>query len=380
MDVAPAEPVNLLDLAPEESLARLQALGLSITGARRVMASRLVRRDKDLSAINDIPRGRRPAIEAATRLPALAVLERRVDPEDGFAKYLFGTPDGREVEAVRIPLLPGKDGIQRFTVCISTEAGCAMGCGFCATAKMGLVRRLETWEIVAQVLHVRDEAPGRVSGAVFMGMGEPLDNMERVLRAADVMCFPTGLAIEKKRMTISTVGLVPEIRKLTALRRKERLAVSLFSAVEATRRKWIPIARKYPLPMLREALVEHCEAGGRPLVAVTMIAGVTTTPEEGRALAAWVKGLPVTIDLIDVNDASGALVPPSEEERAAFVHELRAAERPIQRRYSGGRKIEAGCGMLAATRAGGLTALPMAGSLAHPRVGAGPVDAASYQS
>jgi 23S rRNA (adenine2503-C2)-methyltransferase len=375
---AEPEAVNVIDLPPEEAIARLRALGLSEKGARRALSARVTRGEPDLTAVPDVPASRRAAIDAAVQVPRLEVLERRVDPADGFAKYLLAARDGERIEAVRIPLLPGPDGAQRFTVCLSSEAGCALGCGFCATARMGLHRRLEAWEMVAQVLAVRDEAPGRVSGAVFMGMGEPLDNAERVLRAADILSFPVGLAIDRRRVTVSTVGVVPEIRRFTALGRRERLAVSLFSAVEETRRAWVPIARKWPLAEVRAALAEHCARGGRPLVAIAMIAGVNTTAEEGRALGEFCRGLPVTIDLIDVNDAARRLRPPSEEERAAYIDAFRDAGCAIQRRYSGGRAIEAGCGMLAATSAGGLKALPLAGSLPHPRRGAGPVEAAAF--
>src|SRR5439155_4379905 len=121
------------------------------------------------------------------------------------------------------------------------------GCGFCATAKLGLKRRLEPWEIVAQLLAVRAEAPGRVSGAVFMGMGEPFSNFDAVLDASSILSHPIGLAIGARRITISTVGLVPEIRRFTAARRGERLAISLFSGREETRRAFVPIARRYGL-------------------------------------------------------------------------------------------------------------------------------------
>jgi 23S rRNA (adenine2503-C2)-methyltransferase len=365
--------LNLIQESPERTIERLQGLGLSLKGARRAMSALVNRGEGDLERVRDVPRERRAAIERALDVPRLEVVERRVDPADGFAKYLLRLPDGRVVEAVRIPLKPGADQLQRFTVCISSEAGCAMGCGFCATARMGLERRLEPWEIVAQILAVRAEAPGRISGAVFMGMGEPFSNFDAVLAAADVLSHPVGLAIGASRITISTVGLVPEMRRFTALGRGERLALSLFSGVEETRRAWIPMAKRHGLAEVRAALAEHCAAGGRPLVAITLIAGVNDSPAEAAAVAAFCRGLPVTIDLIDVNDRAGALRPPAEAARSAYIQGLRAAERPIQVRYSGGQAIEAGCGMLAATRSGGREALPMAGTLAHPRMGAGPV-------
>lgn len=369
--------LNLIAEHPDRTIERLRALGLGLKTARRVLAARVNRGEAGLGQVPEFrawTAARRAALEARFDVPRLEVLDRRVDPADGFAKYLLGLPDGLAVEAVRIPLRADRDGDQRFTVCLSSEAGCAMGCGFCATARMGRLRRLEAWEVVAQMIAVRSEAPGRVSGAVFMGMGEPFANFEAVIAALDILSHPVGLAIEGRRVTVSTTGLVPEIRRFTALGRSERLAVSLFSAVEETRRAWVPVARKHGLAELRDAIAEHCASGGRPLVAVTLVAGVNCSDAEAAALVAFCRGLPVTIDLIDVNDATGALRPPGPEERGRYIDRLREAGRPIQVRYSGGRAIEAGCGMLAATRAGGRVApfLP-GGVLPHPRAGAGPL-------
>jgi 23S rRNA (adenine2503-C2)-methyltransferase len=206
-----------------------------------------------------------------------------------------------------------------------------------------------------------------------MGMGEPFSNFDHVLAASSILSHPVGLAIGARKITISTVGLVPEIRRFTAARRSERLAISLFSGREETRRAFVPIARRYGLAELRAAVEEHCAAGGRPLVVIVLVRGVNTSLEEARAVVEFCRGLDATIDLIDVNDASGVLLPPTEAERGAYINALRAADMPIQVRYSGGRGIEAGCGMLAATRSGGREVLPLAGRLPHPRLGAGPL-------
>jgi 23S rRNA (adenine2503-C2)-methyltransferase len=363
--------MNVLDTTPEEALAFLRGRGLDGITARRALTG-LVREGAE--AIGRVP-GLSPAraaeVALAVERPRLEIRDRRVDPRDGFVKYLFATRDGLLVEAVRIPLLGGK-----FTVCLSSEAGCAMGCTFCATARMGLVRRLEAWEIAAQLVAVRDEAPGRVTGAVFMGMGEPLDNYDAVARACAVLEDQGGLAIAKRAVTISTVGLVPGIDRFAAEGRRERLAFSLVTAIEEKRRALVPLARRYDLAAVRGALERVLAGPGkqrRILVALVLIAGVTTTEEDARAAVAFLRDLPCWIDLIDVNDAGGGLARPAEEERSRFIAALREAGHPIQVRYSGGQTIEAGCGMLAATRAGGREAAPIAGILPHPREGAGPV-------
>lgn len=364
-------PLNLIDLEPEKAILALRGVGLDALVARRALSACVREGPAALARVRGVPEGRRARLERELEVPRLRVVERRVDPRDGFAKYLLETRDGLTVEAVRIPLLGGK-----FTVCVSSEAGCAMGCSFCATARLGLRRRLEPWEMVAQVLAVRDEAPGRVSGAVFMGMGEPLDNYDAVARACAVLEDDGGLAIPRRAVTISTVGLVPAIERFAAEGRRERLAFSLVTAVEGKRRDLVPLARRYDLAAVKAALRRVLAGRGRQrriLVAFVLIGGLTTTEADARAAVEFLRDLPCWIDLIDVNDSSGALAPPAPAERARFIGILREAGHPIQVRYSGGQAIEAGCGMLAATRTGGREAAPVAGVLPHPRDGAGPV-------
>jgi 23S rRNA (adenine2503-C2)-methyltransferase len=196
---------------------------------------------------------------------------------------------------------------------------------------------------------VQADSPHPVRGVVFMGMGEPLLNYERVMTAAEVLSEPCGLAIDAKAITFSTVGIVPMIRRFTAERRPYRLIVSLTSADPARRHELLPIEAVHPLPELMEAVREHHRATGRRItLAWTLIRGVNTRPEDARRIAELTAGLPVQMDLIDVNDASGEYLPPGDEERNAFHDALRVElGMPVVRRYSGGQDIRAGCGMLA---------------------------------
>src|SRR5947199_8928578 len=147
-----------------------------------------------------VPRIVEEAVNQFTTRAPLEIVERATEPSDGFVKYLFRLHDGAVAEAVRIPLeVEG-----RFTICLSSQAGCAMGCTFCATGRMGLTRNLEAWEIVAQFIGVRDETPGIVTGAVFQGQGEPLHNYAEVIRAAEILSHPCGGRITSKAITIST--------------------------------------------------------------------------------------------------------------------------------------------------------------------------------
>jgi 23S rRNA (adenine2503-C2)-methyltransferase len=182
-----------------------------------------------------------------------------------------------------------------------------------------------------------------------MGMGEPMLNYERVMHAAQVLSEPCAMAIDAKAITISTVGIAPMIRRFTAERRPYRLIVSLTSADPRKRRQLMPVEEAHPLPELMSALRDYHETTGRRVtLAWTMMAGVNTRPEDARQLAELTAGLPVVLDLIDVNDPTGRFRPPDAEELNAFRDALTAElGMPVVRRYSGGQDIAGGCGMLA---------------------------------
>ncbi len=292
-------------------------------------------------------------IRALTSIPRLRQVEKAVSAQDGFAKYLF-RGDGPELfEAVRIPLLHRPDD-EKYVVCVSSQVGCAMGCIFCATARMVHRRNLAAWEMVDQVARIRADSAHPVRGVVFMGMGEPLLNYDAVLTAAAVLSESCGMAIAGKAITISTVGIVPGIRRLAAERHSYRLIVSLTSADAAQRRALMPVEAAYPTPELMLAIREyHAATRRRVTLAWTMIAGINTRPEDARMLAELTRGLPIKLDLIDVNDPTGRFQPPTPAELRAFRDALRESlPMPVARRYSGGQDIRAGCGMLAATSVG----------------------------
>ena len=272
----------------------------------------------------------------------LEIVERAVDPSDGFVKYLFRLDDGALAEAVKIPL--EKEGC--FSVCLSSQAGCAMGCDFCATGRLGLTRNLEAWEMVAQFAAIE----GRVTSAVFQGQGEPLHNYDNVMRAAEILSHPACGRIAAKSITISTVGLVPAIHRYARERRPYRLIVSMTSAIDAKRRKLLPVASAWTVAELAGAIrVYQRAAGGRVTIAWVVLGGINTGRDEVEALRALFAGVPLRINLIDVNGE--AYVRANETELAAFRDELRSLEVPVVRRYSGGAAKHAACGMLAAMRA-----------------------------
>ena len=295
-------------------------------------------------------------MDALTDGATLEIVERVSDPGDAFVKYLFKSPDGALHEAVRIPLhKPGS-----FSVCLSSQVGCAMGCVFCATGRMGLSRNLAAWEMVAafellrdQLLEERPEA--RVTGAVFQGQGEPFHNYDEVIRAARVLSHPLCAGVSAQNITISTVGLVPQIRRYARERHPYRLIVSLTSAVAHRRKSLLPVAGNFTLDEVAEALREYAAvARGRVTVAWVLMGGVNDGADEVEALRKLLDGVPLRLNLIDVNDArtleEGAFRRATDDERKAFMGRLQVLGAPVVRRYSGGATKHAACGMLAAVR------------------------------
>jgi 23S rRNA (adenine2503-C2)-methyltransferase len=339
----------LKELTAVELHAALAAIGVTLRQARQIHAA-AVRRGSLPTANEGIAASLLHEVRENTTIPNLTLLGKQVSPRDGFTKYLFAGDGPEPFEAVRIPLLHRPDDL-KYVVCVSSQVGCAMGCEFCATGRLGFRRDLAAWEIVDQVIKIRDDSPHPVRGVVFMGMGEPMLNYDRVMQAARVLTESCGMAIGGKAITISTVGVVPGIRRFTAERRIYRLVVSLNSADPRQRRELMPVERAYPTPELLAAMREYHEATGRRIVlAWTMISGINTRPEDAAMLANLIGGLPIKLDLIEVNDPTGRFKPPSFEELRVFRDALTAELGvPVGRRYSGGADIAAACGMLAGT-------------------------------
>ena len=331
--------------------------------ARRVVA-RLVGQDRDdLEGVRGLSRRLAGALLERGRRDRLAVVDRRHSTLDPFVKYLFRADDGLVFEAVRIPLER-----PRWSVCVSSQVGCALGCAFCETGRLGFTRNLEPWEMVEQVLTVRREAPERpVTGVVFQGQGEPFQNYDNVLRAAAILRDPCGARIRGDRITISTVGLRPLIERYTDEGHPYRLILSLTSAFDETRARLLPVGRSYAVAELAAAMRRHAARRGGPVnLAWVLLSGVNTDPAEARELARLFAGAPVRLSVIDVNDPTGAFQRAGDEERGRFLSALAENGIGFVRRYSGGPDIHAACGMLAAVARGG-TELPGAGG----RAGAG---------
>jgi 23S rRNA (adenine2503-C2)-methyltransferase len=302
---------------------------------------------------------RRVAIEAVAArcaVPALAVRDVRQSVLDPFVKWALETHDGRVLETVRIPL----ERAGRYSVCVSSQVGCAIACTFCATGRMGLARNLEAFEIVEQVRVVARSIPrarGRVHGVVFQGMGEPLANAARVLEAIAALVDPCALAIDQRAITVCTSGLPAGIRALAREAPKVRLGLSIGSARREVRRRIMPIDDAHPLDDVLDAAADHARTTGlAPLWAVTLLAGVNDADEDAVALAARAftfareTGKRPRITIVPYNriaePSQDAFARSSDERESAFRDILSAAGIATHKRYSGGADVAAACGQL----------------------------------
>lgn len=280
---------------------------------------------------------------------------RETHSSDGFTqKYLLALDDSRVIETVLMRFTG------RVTACLSTQAGCAMGCVFCATGQRGFERHLTAAEIVAQAAHVqrilreRREPAQRLRNVVLMGMGEPLHNYDAVMRAIDILRDPSGFSLGSERITLSTVGVVPGILRLAAERRPVHLAVSLHSADQKERAALVPAARKWPLDELMAACRTYSETTGRRIFYEwTLIEGRNDTAEHARALGRLLApvGRHAQVNLIPLNPTSGFTGAPTRTAAADRFQEILSQEfhLPSTIRQRRGIDIAAGCGQLAAT-------------------------------
>lgn len=352
-------PLIPLQAVLPEDLAR--ALDVELTDARRLIS--LAHRSAPGASLPDRAPAtlRRRALDAArlgTSLPTLTLVERRASAEDPFVKYAFGLEGGAIVETVRIPL----ERAMRFSVCVSSQVGCALACAFCATGRMGLRRNLEAWEIVEQVrvvgAELRASGIGRVHGVLFQGMGEPLANLDRVIQAIRVLSEPSAQAIDMRNITVCTAGLPSGIRRLYREIPAARLGVSLGSAVPGKRRSLMPIDGAHPLEEVLEAAGEHARATGRsPMFAFTLLEGRNDSDEDAEALASLARGfterwgVSPRLSLIPYNAISSAAFAEDPFTRSPRLEAFRAVLRSrgvgTIVRYSGGGDIGAACGQLA---------------------------------
>lgn len=301
-------------------------------------------------AMTNLSKELRNRLSSLLQFPILKLLKTEESEDRETMKFLWELPDQKRVESVLI--LSG----DRRTVCISCQVGCPARCAFCASGKEGLLRNLTPGEIVEQVLHINrflKQKGQRVSHLVFMGMGEPMENYDAVIKAIQIFNHPEAFQISQRRITVSTVGVVEGIDRLAKEPLMVNLVLSLHAPNQHIRKKIIPYARRYALEEVLMAMDRYAEATGRDITyEYTLLAGINDQLEHAEELAQLLKGKQCTVNLIPYNPVQGLrLHRPEKEEIETFRETLEAAGINTTWRYTKGKDIAAACGQLALQKA-----------------------------
>lgn len=296
----------------------------------------------DFEEMTNVSKELRAKLDETYYITAPKVARKQKSQKDGTVKYLWELGDGNCVETVLMQYHHGN------TVCISSEVGCPMGCKFCASTLGGLVRRLQSSEILDQVLFTALDSGLPISNIVLMGIGEPLDNFDNVMRFLELVNSPEGMNIGMRHISLSTCGLVPRIDELAEKKLQLTLSVSLHSPDDASRSAIMPINRKYPVDVLLDACRRYFEKTGRRVsFEYTMIDGVSDSPEQAELLASKLHGLAAHVNMIPLNPvAESPLRPSTRQAVARFQKILEGHGIPATVRRSLGGDIDASCGQL----------------------------------
>jgi 23S rRNA (adenine2503-C2)-methyltransferase len=334
-------------------LAEMEAMLGEVSGgsqprfrARQIYDAVYRQRVAGLDSITNLPKPLREQLHAATAL-GLPAVERVYDSSDGTRRYLLKLDDGKTVETVWMP--NEREDSSRSTVCISTQVGCPVNCGFCLTALMGLERNLTAGEIAGQVLRVADQVVANSDrlNVVLMGQGEPLLNLPNVLKATRLLTDPQGVAISPRRITLSTSGIIPKIAELGQAEVRPKLAISLNASSEEQRRELMPITRKYHL----KDLVAACRVYPlRPWEKLTfeyvLLRGVNDTDADARRVVKLLANLDAKVNLIALNPGPGIPYQTPSPERVASFQAIVRRSLPCFLRKPRGLDVYAACGQL----------------------------------
>jgi 23S rRNA (adenine2503-C2)-methyltransferase len=346
-----AEPlkIEVRSLRLDELQQRLRAAGEPAYRVGQIADWLYKKRAESFRDMTDLPRDLRQRLEQEFAFAKIDVV-RVLGSRDTTRKFLFRLSDGNLIESVLIPASPALygTGSDRRTICLSTQVGCAYGCKFCASGLEGFSRNLRANEIVDQILAVERATGEKIDNVVFMGMGEPLANFENVMRAIRIINAPWGLGIGARHITVSTSGLVPQIRKLAEEPLQIRLAISLHGATDKVRDQIMPINRRYNIDILLSACNYYVARKKQRLsFEYILIADVNDTSEQARLLVQHAQRVSAKVNLIPYNTVVG--LPwsrPSRKRQEQFLSILRAAGVAATLRREKGHDIEAACGQL----------------------------------
>lgn len=336
--------VNILGLSPSELRDFLGGLGEPRYRSAQILDWLYRKGADDFAQLTNLPRGLREKLATVAESGLLAVVEERV-ARDGTVKLLLALPDGHGVETVILPYERG------FSVCVSTQVGCRLGCYFCASGVPGFVRNLSSAEMMAQVLQVKNKlqkSGASLKGMVLMGTGEPLDNWDGVITFLQAVRDPERLGMSLRQVTLSTAGLAPRIRNLAEQGLSLTLAVSLHAAEDALRDRLMPINKRYPLAVLLSACDEYAEKTGRRVTfEYLLLKDINDGEEHAKKLARLLRGRLCHVNLIAFNAVEGLSFLPSGEAAVRRFAEILTRERisaTVRRRL--GAEIAAACGQL----------------------------------
>ena len=333
--------MNLKSLTLTELTALLKEQGEPGFRAKQVYTWRH-KAVRSYGEMTNLPQGLRDRLEQQYPICPPKVVRKQVSKLDGTTKYLWELSDGNCVESVLMRYHHGN------TVCISTEVGCLMGCAFCASTHGGLVRRLEPFEMLDQVLFSQIDSGLPVSNIVLMGIGEPLDNFDHVMRFLELVNSPEGMNISMRHISLSTCGLVPKIDLLAEKKLQLTLSVSLHAPNDAVRNTIMPVNKAYPIEELIAACRRYYEATSRRIsFEYAMIQGVNDTEEAAKELLRRMKGLPAHFNLIPLNHVEESPLKPSTRQAVArFQKLLEDGGITATVRRTLGSDIDASCGQL----------------------------------
>ncbi|MDH7482073.1 MAG: 23S rRNA (adenine(2503)-C(2))-methyltransferase RlmN [Armatimonadota bacterium] len=333
------EKPHLLGMTSSELEELAESLGEPKFRGRQIAKWLYKHNATSLDEMTDLPLSLRERLKEAAVLYRARIVNRSVS-RDGTTKLLLELEDGQTIESV---LIPYED---RVSVCVSTQVGCVVRCIFCATGISGFARNLTAGEIVDEVLTCQKETPRRVSHVVYMGMGEPLLNHENVLKSIQILNKEVGISM--RHITISTIGITPQIRRLAEEKLQLTLAVSLHAPDDMLRRQIIPFAARYPLQDLIEACKEYAETTGRRITfEYLLIRNINDSISHARKLANLLKGILCNVNLIPYNAVEGLeLDRPSQARVRAFRSVLEESGITVTQRVERGHAISAACGQL----------------------------------
>lgn len=338
------ESINIKDLSPKEIEAFVLDNNLQPFRAKQISKWLYKKGVKSFDEMSDLSKGFRGLLEFSFSIRLSLELVQEQVSVDGTKKYLFKLSDGNQIESV---LIPDKS---RNTLCISSQVGCALGCTFCMTGTVGKIRNLKPSEILDQYLTVNEHNENSITNIVFMGMGEPLDNLENLVRVINVLIDPDYIGLSPKRITVSTSGLVPQIKKLGE-QVSVNLAVSLNAPRDELRNEIMPINKRYPIKELINASIKFPVPNRKYLMfEYVLLKGVNDSDSDAHALGKLLRGIKCKINVIPFNEASPLpYKSPSWEDVLRFQDILISYRINVRIRKSRGSDILGACGQLAAT-------------------------------